>query len=234
MNLFIENQKIGDLLDALTNVANPIAQFSLNESKVPFIREFQPGKTFASDSALDAKWRNLIADILADSFVEFEPMAIAINLNRETVYQVAMGRMKQFEVMPGLLFVAGFTLSDPNGPLNDLFPEVSAVTLGYPLLTPESPDVSDPLYQKIEEAFEICNSRAEKLEDPSKCFSSGMLGARRINAGNDIIQLLILIEESLISGAKRLGFNAIRAINTSVVTRVIVYFFILYHFLDYV
>ncbi|VUZ57044.1 unnamed protein product, partial [Hymenolepis diminuta] len=220
MNLFTENQKIGDLLDALTNVANPIAQSSLNGSKVPFIREFQPGKTFASDSALDAQWRNLIANILADSFVEFEPMAIAINLNRETVYQIAIGRMKQFEVMPGLLFVAGFTLSDPNGPLNDLFPEVSAVTLGYPLLTPESPGVSDPLYQKIEEAFEICNSRAEKLEDPSKCFSSAMLGARRLNAGNDIIQLLILIEESLINGAKRLGFNAIRSINTSVVTRI--------------
>nr|CDS26015.1 AMP dependent ligase [Hymenolepis microstoma] len=219
MNLFAENQKIGDLLDALTNATDLKAKSTSNGRKVPFIREFQPGKTFASDSELDNKWRNLIADILADSFTEFEPMARMLNLNKKTVHEITLGRLKQFEEVLGVVFVAGFTQSDPNGPLNNLFSEVSAVTLGYPLETPKLSDVSDPLYEKIEEAFEICDSRAKKLEDPSKCFSSGLLGARRINTGNDMIQLVILLEEFLINAAKRMGFNAIRSINTSITTR---------------
>ncbi|VDO00526.1 unnamed protein product [Rodentolepis nana] len=219
MNLFTENQKIGELLDVLTKATDLTAKSSSNCRKVPFIREFQPGKTFDSDPLLDKKWRNLIADILADSFTEFEPMGSMLKLNKKTMHEIVLSRLKQFEKLLGIVFVAGFTQCDPNGPLNDLFSEVSGVIVGYPLKTPKLSDISDPLYGKIEEAFEICDSRAEKLEDPSKCFSSALLGARRLNMGNDMIQLLILLEENLINAAKKMGFNAIRTINTSITSR---------------
>lgn len=227
MNTFAEHRKIGDLLNALTDETT---QYRYGEAhsktnKFPFVREYQPGKTFASQPSLDAQLRNLIADVIADSFVEFEPMAVMINLSRETMYQITMGRLKQFEELPGLVFVAGFTSSDPNGPLSTLLPDISAVSLGYPADAPESPGVDDPLYFKIEKAFEICDSNAGELEDVSKCFTSGLLGAKRGDfGGGDAIHLTKLLEEAMIEGVRRMGYKAIRSINTSIVTRVGSYF----------
>lgn len=220
MNTFTENQSIGDLLDAITNVTSSRKKSTSTETKVPFVRQFQPGKTFDSDPETDTKWRTLISNIIADSFIESEPMAIMINLKRESMFQICMSKIKQAEEAKGLIFVAGSTQSDPNGPLDDLYNEVSAVIMGLPYLTPIAPNISDPLYICIEKAFEICDSQAEELRNPSKCFSSALLGARRNVTGKEMIQLVIFLEEHLSNGAKKLGFDTIRSINTAVVTRV--------------
>ncbi|KAM7542828.1 hypothetical protein Aperf_G00000001682 [Anoplocephala perfoliata] len=223
MNIFAEHRKMGDLLNALTNetTQHKNAELHSGKNKFPFVQQYQPGKTFALQPSLDAHCRDLIANVIADSFVKLEPMVAMINLSRETMYQIVTGRLKQFEELPGLVFVAGYSSFDPNGPLSTLLDDISAVALAYPSDTPNSPGVNDPLYFKIEKAFEICDSMGGELEDASKCFTSGLLGAKTGDSGGgDTIQLTILLEKAMIEGVRRMGYRAIRSINTSIVTRI--------------
>lgn len=187
-----------------------------------FVREYQPGKTFPDQPFHDAYCREVIAEVIAESFVNYEPLAQMINMSAKTMRQIVFGRLKQFETMPGLVYVAGFTHGDPDGPLESLLPDVCAATLGFPASNPPAPGVEDPLYYHVEEAFEVCDTEAGELKDASKCFSSGLLGAKHGNIdGGERIQLLTLLEEAFIDGVRKSGYTAIRSVNTSVVTQVI-------------
>ncbi|KAL5969233.1 Linear gramicidin synthase subunit A [Taenia solium] len=222
LNDFAMKKKIGEILDTL------VSQRNFNQGEPPlapqkslFVREYQPGKTFFDQPFHDAYCREVIAEVIAESFVQYEPLAQMINLSSKTMRQIVFGRLKQFENVPGLVYVAGFTHGDPDGPLEALLPDVCAAILGYPASTPPAPGVEDPLYHHVEEAFEVCDTEAGQLEDASKCFSSGLLGARHDNIdGGERIQLLTLLEEALIDGVRKSGYTAIRSVNTSVVTQV--------------
>nr|CDS22904.1 AMP dependent ligase [Echinococcus granulosus] len=221
LNDFAANKKIGKILDMLMSQRHLCQGLPhLGLKKRLFIREYQPGKTFPDQPFHDAYCREVIAEIIAESFVHRDPLSQMIGLSKKTMRQNVFGRLKQFENMPGLAYVAGFTEGDPDGPLEVLLPDICAVTIGFPASSPPSPGVEDPNYYHLEEAFEICNTEAGKLEDASKCFSSGLLGARHDNTdGGERIQLLILLEEAFIDGVKRSGYTEIRSVNTSVVTQ---------------
>ncbi|VDK38086.1 unnamed protein product [Taenia asiatica] len=222
LNDFAMKKKVGEILDTL------VSQRHFNQGEPPlapqkrlFVREYQPGKTFFGQPFHDAYCREVIAEVIAESFVRYEPLAQMINLSAKTMHQIVFGRLKQFETMPGLVYVAGFTYGDPDGPLEALLPDVCAATLGYPASTPPAPGVEDPLYHHVEKAFEVCDTEAGQLEDASKCFSSGLLGTRHDSIdGGERIQLLTLLEKALIDGVRKSGYTAIRSVNTSVVTQV--------------
>ncbi|VDM16552.1 unnamed protein product [Hydatigera taeniaeformis] len=219
---FAVNKKIGEILDILVS-QHPLDQEKSPSDlkKRPFVRQYEPGKTFFDQPFHDKYCRDVIADIIAESFVQHEPLAQMIDLSVKTMRQIVFGRLKQFESMQGLVYVAGFTNGDPDGPLEALLPDVYAATLGFPASNPPAPGVEDPLYYHVEEAFEVCDTEAGELDDASKCFSSGLLGARHDNIdGGERIQLLTLLEKALIDGVSKGGYTALRSVNTSVVTQV--------------
>ncbi|KAL5108011.1 Linear gramicidin synthase subunit A [Taenia crassiceps] len=207
LNDFAVQKKIGEILDVLMSqrhLDHEEPPFFLK--KRPFVREYQPGKTFSDRPFHDVYCREVIAEVIAESFVQHEPLAQMINLSAKTMRQIVF---------------AGFTHGDPDGPLEALLPDVCAAIIGFPVSSPPAPEVEDPLYYHVEEAFEVCDTEAGEVEDASKCFSSGLLGVRHDNVnGGERIQILALLEEAFIDGVRKSGYTAIRSINTSVVTQV--------------
>ena len=222
MNDFAENAKIGDLLDKLLNQKDTMKNPHISNSKKrAFVREYKPGKTFANQPDIDSQCRDSIVETLAVSFTEYEDVVQAIDMTKKTMSQIILGRMEQFKTMPGLLYVAGFTNNDPDGPFEALVPDISAAVLGHSATVPPAPGVDDPKYYILEEVMEKSFSADGGTEPDNKCFVLALISAKHdITNGGDRIKLLLLLQKALADGAKRLGFTMMRAMNTSLATQV--------------
>ena len=222
MNDFAENVKIGDLLDKFLNQKDTMKNPHISNSKKrAFVREYKPGKTFANQPDIDSQCRDIIVKTIAVSFVEYDAVVQTMDMTEKTMSQIILGRMEQFKTMPGLLYVAGFTNNDPDGPFEALVPDISAVAVGYSATLPPAPGVDDQKYYILEEVMEKVDLGAGGLEPDEKCFVCSLIGAKHdIASGRSRIKLLLLLEKALADGAKRLGFTIMRTVNTSLATQV--------------
>ena len=70
--------------------------------------------------------------------------------------------------------------------------------------------------------MEKCDCEAGGIEEDDKLFVAGLVGVNHEKTGGgERISLLLLLEKALADGARKLGFTAIRTVNTSVVTQVL-------------
>ncbi|VDD75606.1 unnamed protein product [Mesocestoides corti] len=217
---FVQSRRIGELLTLLSSGRESTSQVPVSIERRSFIHEYQPGKTFPVKSDLEAQCRDIIAKVIVESFTKADEVTKVLNLSEVTLRQIVLGRLRQLEEFPGLVYLAGFTQKKPDSPLKDLLCDVSAVSITLESGAPISPGVEDPKYLLVEEFFETCDLEAGSLGDKVKHMDIAMAGTLHDElVGQDRLHLIILMEKEIIAGATRLGYAAIRSVNTSLVTQ---------------
>uniref|UniRef100_A0A5K3FTZ3 DZF domain-containing protein n=1 Tax=Mesocestoides corti TaxID=53468 RepID=A0A5K3FTZ3_MESCO len=183
-----------------------------------FIREYRPGQTFPANSDVDALCRDTITNVLVESFMKAGTIKKLLNLSETTLKQIVIGRLHQLEILPGMVYLAGFTQMEPDSPLEDLLPDVSGVTFRTALGVPTVAGIDDPKCHLLEELFEVCGLQAGPIRGDERCLRVMLASALHCTtAGHDRIRLILQMEKKSIEDTVRLGYAAVRSINTSVV-----------------
>ncbi|VDD77832.1 unnamed protein product [Mesocestoides corti] len=232
---FVQNRRIGELLDALCSNRNLSSQAPFSIKRNLFIHEYQPGKTFATNSDLDALCRDTIVKVVVESYMKADAITQLLDLSETTLKKVVLGRLCQLKTFPGMVYLAGFTQKNPDGPLERLLSDVSAVTFLMESGVPSIPDIDDPKYHLIEAFYDACGLKEDTNHAIERCMRVTLASAlHSTTMGQDRLQLILLMERQSIESAKRLDYTVIRSINTSVVTQVSMYseMFVIVHFFE--
>ncbi|VDD77833.1 unnamed protein product [Mesocestoides corti] len=219
---FVQHRRIGELLNVLCTNGESTGQMTIGHKGRLFIREYRPGQTFPANSDVEALCRDTITKVVVESFMKAGTIKKLLNLSETTLKQIVVGRLHQLETLPGMVYLAGFTQMEPGSALEDLLPDVSGVTFLMELGVPAVAGVDDPKYDLMEEFFEVCGLQAGPIRGDERCLRVMLASALHCTtAGHDRIRLILQMEKKSIEDAMRLGYTAIRSINTSVVTQAI-------------